>query len=437
MKNKIYYIIGGAVLVLLVLAIVGKKAGWFGKEKGLRVNCIKAEKRTLVESVSANGRIQPEKEVKISSDVSGEIMELYVKEGDSVFVGKLLAKIDPELYLSSLDRSEASLNNTKANLASTRARLLQAQAKFNEIENAFKRNEKMRAQQLISEAEFESAKSAYENAKAEVEAGKQNIIAAEFSVKSFNAALNEAKKNLSRTNIYSPVNGIVSKLSVEKGERVVGTSQMAGTEMMRVANLNQMQVNVDVNENDIVKVGIGDTVKIDVDAYPGRKFTGLVREVANSATTNAATTSDQVTNFIVKISILNSSYADLKAQFGKRKSVFRPGMSASVEIETSKIQDAWSVPIEAVTVRNIKDIDSIETDGPDKEIEVVFINSNNEASIKKVKTGIQDDKFIQIINGIDSSDEIVAGPYNVVSKLLKKGDKIQKVSKEELFENKE
>ncbi len=437
MKNKIYYIIGGAVLVLLVIAVIGKKSGWFGKEKGLKVNCVKAEKRTLIETVSANGRIQPEKEVKISSDVSGEIMELYVKEGDSVFVGKLLAKIDPELYLSSLDRSEASLNNTKANLASTRARLLQAQAKFNEIENAFKRNQKMHAQQLISEAEFESAKSAFENAKAEVEAGKQNIIAAEFSVKSFNAALSEAKKNLSRTNIYSPVNGIVSKLSVEKGERVVGTSQMAGTEMMRIANLNQMQVNVDVNENDIVKVGIGDTVKIDVDAYPGRKFTGLVREVANSATTNAATTSDQVTNFIVKISILNSSYADLKAQFGKRKSVFRPGMSASVDIETSKITDALSVPIEAVTVRNNKEVDSTQTDGPDKEVEVVFTNNNAKAVVKQVKTGIQDDKYIQIINGIDTTDEIIAGPYNVVSKLLKKGDQIQKVSKEELFEVKE
>jgi len=437
MKNKIYYIIGAAILVLLVVGVIGKKSGWFGKEKGLKVSCTKAELRTLVETVSANGRIQPEKEVKISSDVSGEIMELYVKEGDSVFVGKLLAKIDPELYMSSLDRSEASLNNTKANLASTRARLLQAQAKFNEIENAFKRNQKMHAQQLISEAEFESAKSAYENAKAEVEAGKQNIIAAEFSVKSFNAALNEAKKNLSRTNIYSPVNGIVSKLSVEKGERVVGTSQMAGTEMMRIANLNQMQVNVDVNENDIVKVGIGDTVQIDVDAYPGRKFIGLVREVANSATTNAATTSDQVTNFIVKISILNSSYADLKAQFGKRKSVFRPGMSASVEIETSKINNALSIPIEAVSVRSNKDLDTTGSSLSEKEIEVVFVNENNAAKIRQVKTGIQDDKFIQIISGIDSSNEVISGPYNVVSKLLKNGNKIQKVSKEELFETKE
>jgi HlyD family secretion protein len=417
MKNKIYYIIVAAILVLLVIGVIGKKSGWFGKEKGIKVSCTKAELRTLVETVSANGRIQPEKEVKISSDVSGEIMELYVKEGDSVFVGKLLAKIDPELYMSSLDRSEASLNNTKANLASTRARLLQAQAKFNEIENAFKRNQKMHAQQLISEAEFESAKAAYENAKAEVEAGKQNIIAAEFSVKSFNAALNESKKNLSRTNIYSPVNGIVSKLSVEKGERVVGTSQMAGTEMMRIANLNQMQVNVDVNENDIVKVGIGDTVKIDVDAYPGRKFTGLVREVANSATTNAATTSDQVTNFIVKISILNSSYADLKAQFGKRKSVFRPGMSASVEIETSKINNALSIPIEAVSVRSSKDLDTTGSTLSEKEIEVVFANENNVAKIKQVKTGIQDDKFIQIISGIDSTNEVIAGPYNVVSKL--------------------
>ena len=452
-NNKLLIYLGIGVGVLLILAIVGKKQGWIGKDEGTKITTALVEKRTLIETVSANGRVQPEKEVKISSDVSGEIMELYVHEGDSVVAGKLLARIDPELYQSSLDRSEASLNNTKASLATTKSRLVQAQARLTEVSKAYERNKKMHEQQLISDAEFETSKSAYENAKAEVEAGKQAILGAEFSVRSFEASLKEARKNLSRTNIYAPVSGIISKLSVEAGERVVGTSQMAGTEMMRIANLNDMEVSVDVNENDIVKVGLYDTTMIEVDAYPGRKFTGIVTEIANSATTNAATTSDQVTNFVVKIRILRSSYEDLTRKFGKRKSVFRPGMSASVEIQTEKVVDVISIPLESVTVRDISALDTLKAEKSKKdegleisntnkeqkneEVEVVFIKAGEKASIRKVKTGVQDDKFIQVLEGISIGDEVISGPYSTISKTLKHGEKVSKVKKEELFEKKD
>lgn len=439
-KNKWLWYGIGAVVLLSIIAAVGSRAGWFGKSARLEVITATVTKRNITETVSANGRVQPETEVKISSDVSGEITALYVKEGDSVVVGQLLAKIDPELIQSALDRSEASLNNSRAALAAGRARLIQAEARFDEIKNAFERNRKMFAEKLISDAEMETSKSAYLNAKAEVEAAKQNVIAAEYTVKSFEAGVKEARKNLSRTNIYAPVSGIVSKLSVEKGERVVGTAQMTGTEMMRIANLNNMEVNVDVNENDIIKVSLFDTATIEVDAYPGRKFKGIVSEISNSATLNAATTSDQVINFVVKVKILQSSYSDLSAKFGKSKSVFRPGMSASVDIQTNRVYDALCIPIEAVTIRQSKELDTLADSKSSKllndkeeDVEVVFVNNNGKASIRKVKTGIQDDKYIQIVDGLSETDEVIIGPYSVVSKLLKHGDLVKVVTKEFLF----
>jgi len=443
LNNKLFIWLGVTVVILIIIAVVGKKKGWFGGKDETRVSMSIAEIKTVIETVSANGKIQPETEVKISSDVSGEIRELYVKEGDSVTVGQLLARIDPELYASALDRSSASLSNAKANSATSKARLTQAEARFAEIEKQYNRSKKMADQKLISEAEIETATSSYKNAKAEVDAIKQNVIGADFTVKSFEASFKERKKNLTMTEIFAPVSGIVSSLKVEKGERVVGTSQMAGTEMMRIANLNAMEVSVDVNENDIIKVGLGDTVLIEVDAYGTRKFKGLVSEIANSASATTASTSDQVTNFVVKIKILRSSYADLTAKFGKRKAVFRPGMSASVEIQTEVAHQVLAIPIEAVTVRQPSDLDTATT--PDKkettanadskdEVEVVFVNNNNNAAIRKIVTGIQDDKLIVITSGLSKGDEVISGPYATVSKTLKHGDKLKKVSKEELFE---
>lgn len=443
-SNKLIWYLGAAVIALIVVVVIGKKAGWIGKEDGIKVSVSKAERKTIIETVSANGKIQPEVEVKMSSDVSGEITELFVKEGDSVQAGRLLARIDPELYQSSLDRSEAALNNSKANLANARARLLQSEAKFNEVEQQYLRNKKMYDQKLISDGEFQTAQSTYLSAKADIEAAKQTVIGSQFTVKTQEAGLKEARKNLTRTEIFAPVSGIVSKLNVEKGERVVGTSQMAGTEMMRIANLNDMEVSVDVNENDIVKVSIGDTVEVEVDAYNNRKFKGMVTEIANSATTSAATTSDQVTNFVVKIRILRSSYADLEKAFGKKRSVFRPGMSASVEIQTEHATNVIALPIEAVTTRNKSDLDTTAALNKNKrkvekskdDLEVVFVcNADNKLSIREVKTGVQDDKVIEIVSGLKEGDEVVSGPYSAVSRTLKHGDRVQKVSKEDLFES--
>lgn len=446
-SNKWIWYLVGAVVVLIIFVVIAKSAGWIGGTEQIKVSVTKAEKKVITESVSANGKIQPEVEIKMSSDVSGEIKELYVKEGDSVEAGKLLARIDPELYQSAMERTEASLNNSRANLANARARLLQSEAKLTEIELQYNRNKKLYAQKLISDAEMETSSSVYTSTKADVEAAKQSIIASQFTVQSLEASVRESKKNLSRTEIFAPVNGIISKLSVEKGERVVGTSQMAGTEMMRIANLNDMEVSVDVNENDIVKVSLGDTALIEVDAYTNRKFKGIVTEVANSATTTTATTSDQVTNFVVKIRILRLSYADLLEKAGKKRSVFRPGMSASVDIQTESANDVIAVPIEAVTIRSKTDLDSgmAKKVNPSKvskttevkkddEVEVLFICVNDVLKLKQVKTGIQDDKFIQIISGINEGDEIVTGPYSAISKTLKGGEKVKKVTREELFD---
>lgn len=445
-NNKLLKILGGVVLILLIFAIVGKNKGWFGGKDEINVSLASAELKTVIETVSANGKIQPETEVKISSDVSGEVRELYVKEGDSVTAGQLLARIDPELYVSALDRSTASLSNAKANAATSKARLTQAEARFLEIEKQFIRTQKMAEQKLISDAELETAIATFKNAKAEVEAIKQNVIGADYTIKSYEASLKESKKNLTRTEIFAPVSGIISTLKVEKGERVVGTSQMAGTEMMRIANLNAMEVSVDVNENDIIKVGLGDTALIEVDAYGTRKFKGIVSEIANSASASGATTSDQVTNFVVKIKILRSSYADLSAKFGKRKAVFRPGMSASVEVQTEIVKNALTIPIEAVTVRPESALDTASNttdknkvtiaakEEKNEEVEVVFVSINNTAVIRKITTGIQDDKNIVVHSGLTKNDIIVSGPYAIVSKSLKNGDKLKKVSKEELFE---
>lgn len=431
-------------MLLIIFAVVGKSAGWIGKEEGIKISVAKAERKTIIETVSANGKIQPEVEVKISSDVSGEITEMYIKEGDSVLAGRLLARIDPELYQSALDRAEANLNSSKASLANAKARLLQSEAKYTEVEQQYSRNKKMHDQKLISDGEFQTSQSTYTSAKADIEAAKQTVIGAEFTVKTQVAGLKEAQKNLSRTEIFAPVSGIVSKLNVEKGERVVGTSQMAGTEMMRIANLNDMEVSVDVNENDIVKVSIGDTCEVEVDAYNNRKFKGMVTEIANSATTSTATTSDQVTNFIVKIRILRSSYEDLAKAFGNKRAVFRPGMSASVEVQTERVENILVLPIEAVTTRGKNDLDTIQkqtsrhsakAEKSKEEIEVVFIcGSNNKLSIRQVTTGIQDDKFIYIREGISENEEVASGPYSAVSRTLKNGDLVQKVSKDELFE---
>lgn len=450
MKKKTRNIILISVGVLILFSIIAKKAGWIGKEVGYDVNTQKVELKTITETVSASGKIQPEVEVKISPDVSGEIVDLFVKEGQEVKKGEVLCKINPLLYISNKERTEASVNTSKANLANSKARLVQSKAVFVNTELTFNRNKKLFDQGAISEAEFENSKSQYESAKADVEAAVQTVSASDFNIKNALASLEEANNNLDRTIIRSPVDGKVSKLNVEKGERVVGTSQMAGTELLRIANLNEMEVVVDVNENDIVKIHLNDTTLIEVDAYLGQKFKGIVTSIANSANTNG-TSADQITNFEVKIRILRDSYSHLLNNQQDNNSPFRPGMTATVDIQTKTVKNILAVPIEAVTLRtdttsenkttkkNKKEVDEVENDKNNKEeaIELVFVFENGKSVIKPVKTGIQDNNFIQILSGIAKGDEVIVGPYKTVSKLLKNRSQVKVVSDDELNKEKD
>ena len=414
------------VVVLIILAVVGKKMGWFGKEEAIKVAVEKVERRDIVETITANGKVQPETEVIISPDVSGEIVDLRVKEGDEVKLGQLLARIKPEVYISARDRAQASVNSSKAMLA-------QAEAQFVQKELDYKRNQKLWEQEAISESVYESALAAYQVAKAELDAAK-------YSVKSAEAALAEAQENLVKTSIYAPMAGTVSMLLVEKGERVVGAQMMTGTEMMRIADLDRMEVLVEVNENDIVRVNLGDTALIEVDAFLGQKFKGVVTEIANSAKTTGLTT-DQVTNFDVKVFLLRESYQSLYDQ--GYVNPFRPGMSATVDIMTQVESDVLSIPIQAVTTRSDSSL-TAESDGSSEELEtgakeeekeeVVFmVDDESKAKSVKVKTGIQDNTYIQILEGLNEDDEVITAPYNAISKKLKDDALVEVVDKKDLF----
>ena len=444
-KKKKLLLWGGLVIiiVLVILAVTKKKDG-----NHIKIITENAQLRTIVETVSANGKIQPEKDIKISPYISGEVVELYVKEGDEVSKGDLLAKIDPEIYKTNYEQIEASLQMQKANMANSKARLAQAQAQFVKAEEDFKRSKQLYEQNVISQSDYDSAVSAFAIAKAEVSAAEENVKAAEFSVSSSEAVLREAKENLSRTAIYSPNNGTVSRLSVEKGERVTGASQFSsGTEIMRIANLERMIVLVEVNENDIVRVSLFDTCVVEVDAYLDKKFKGLVTEMATSANVTGVS-ADQVTNFEVKILLLEESYNDLIKADDFIRSPFRPGMSATVDIQTETAMNILTVPIQAVTTR--ADTTKVTAEAPPQEsdeesnedvaetkkedlVEVVFVYEEGKAKMVKVTTGIQDNMFIEITEGIEKDQEIITGPYRAVSKKLKDNDLVKKVDKKDLF----
>ncbi len=451
-SNKLIYGLVGLIALLLVGAI------WKGRQKpkGLAVEVEKVERRTIKETVAASGKVFPEVEVKISPDVSGEIVELYIEEGDSVKLGQLLAKIDPDAIRSQVDRGAAAVNNSKARLAGSRAdiernkaNMVQAQAQLEATEaqlanqkSVHERNIGLSKEGVISEQDFEtslsnlqqlqanvrSLKASLESAKANLKAAKQSTKAATFSVASDEATLKELRTNLKRTSLFAPMDGVVSLLSVEKGERVVGSNMMAGTEMMRVANMSAMEVQVDVSESDIPKVALGNTVDVEVDAYLDRKFQGRVTEIANSATsaTGAAVSlnSDQVTNFIVKIRLDPSSYTDLVST--NNRYPFRPGMSASVEINTTTAADVLSVPIQAVTTREEEKKGSTSSEDLIKEVVFATVEGADTVQMIAVKTGIQDDTYIQITSGLKGAEEIVVGPYSAISKKLESGKAITK-----------
>lgn len=436
-KNSRYFLIGLVVVVILV--IIANKAGWIGQGDTIQVSTDLVEKRTINEMVSASGKIHPEVEVKLSSEVSGEIVELNVKEGDVVLKGQVLCRIRPDILQSGYDRAVASLNAQRASLASSEQQLKQQEANFANMEATYNRNQSLFEKKVISVAEFDKIKTDYLSAKASLEAQKQNVLATRFGIDQSQAAVKEAGDNLSRATIYAPVDGVISLLQVELGERVVGTAQMAGTEIMRIANMESMEVNVEVNENDITRVALNNEATIEVDAYQGRQFKGIVTEIASSSTTATATTSsaDQVTNFNVKVRILPESYEDLLRVERENPSPFRPGLSATVDIHTSQ-DNGLVIPIQAVTTREITDetaADStaVQSGNKSKAKEVVFVyDPSGVVKQVEVTTGIQDDTYIRVLSGLEEGQEVVTRPFDAISKTLKDDVKVEKVDKNKI-----
>lgn len=414
--------------------------GWIGKPSEMEVEIAKVSYKTITEKVSASGSVQPVTEVRLAPEVSGEIRELLIEEGDSVQQGQLLVKIRPDIWLSQLERAEAALNQQRANLVSSEASLAAAQATFMRAEQDFERQKKLYEEKVISEAEWQLAQQTYKVAENELKSARQSVEAARYIVRSSEASVREARENVQLTNVVAPMTGIVSKLDVKKGERVVGTQTMAGTEMMRIADLNVMEVRVDVNENDIVRVHVGDTALIDVDAYSAQEkiFKGIVTLIANTA--NEKTTTDAITEFEVRILILKSSYQDLIDEGNTYP--FRPGMTASVEILTTRKENVLAVPLASVTTRNPAEMGQQE-DGDPQQVSnqsgspmprredkvVLFVNDNGVARMMEVKTGISDYDNIEILSGISDTVEVVTGPFLVVSKRLKDGDRIRSATK--------
>ncbi len=449
-NNKLLIGLGTALVVLLIAAVVGKKRGWIGKGDEMQVAVEKASKRSLVETVTASGKINPETEVKLSSEVSGEVIELNVHEGDSVKRGKLLAVVNPAIYEAVVNQASASVNQFKASLSSTRASAIQTKVAFDQSKRNFDRNKQLHDDKVISDAEYEAAKLQYDQANANYETAQEQVNAASFSVKSAEAQLSQALDNLKKTKIYAPMDGIVSLVNVKLGERVVGTAQMAGTEIIRIADLNNMQAEVDVNENDVLRISIGDTADIEVDAYIKKKFKGVVSQVSYSATnTLGSVTASQATNFTVKMKLLKNSYADLvKPEIGK-KFPFRPGMSATVDIKTEGRENVLTVPIQSVTTREeddikVKDADFAKSKQTEKKEpgkkgvkEIVFVAENGKAIPKEVNTGIQDATHIEILSGVNDGEQVIKAPFKLISKTLKSGDAVKVVEEKDLFKESE
>lgn len=445
-RNTWLYVLLGLAALLVVAVIIKNK----NRKTGETVQTELAEKRTIQETVEASGKVFPKIEVKISSDVSGEIVELYVNEGDSVRLGQTLAKVDPEAFASQVERAEAGVNSAKASVANGQAQVetfiaqkKQVEAQLTNAREIHTRNEKLKAEGVISEQDFEASLSNLRSleanlaaAEANIRSAQQSVRGAEFQVKSAQASLKELTTNLKRATIYATMDGIVSKLNVEKGERVVGTSMMAGTEVLRIADLNVMEVQVEVTENDLPRISVGQKVDIEIDAYLDRKFSGKVVEIAHTAsnltsvTGAVSLTSDQVTNFVVTIDIDPASYKDLISK--SKPYPFRPGMSASVEIYTRTKKDVVSVPIQAVGTRDREDLKDRNGKakkvnnnmGDDDIMEIVFVVQNDTVDMVEVTTGIQNDDYIEIISGLKGGEEVVTGPYSAIARKLEQGDKV-------------
>jgi HlyD family secretion protein len=438
-SKKLLKVLGVIVILLIVVGVIAKSAGWLdGGPKEKEVETELAEIRTITQIVSATGRIQPEVEVVIRPDVSGEIIELNVKEGDFVREGELLLRIKPDLYEARIDELNAALLTQRSRMEQARAQMLQAEIEYLKNKELYNRN-------LISDLEYQQSLNNFE-------AQKSNFRAAEFQIESARAQLRRAEEEIQQTVIRSPKNGTISRLAVERGERVLGQAQTAGTEMMRIARMEQMEVVVDVNENDIVNVSLNDTTIIDADAYPNRSFEGIVTEIANSADISGSGQADQVTNYKVKIRITtphnlhHTGSEFLAMNVSEDPAVgfvpsFKPGMSANVDIRTNTAYDVVTIPIQSVTVRDIARDQEVSTNSADKESagtgsqrsarsnedfrRVVFVNYEGTAKRVEVETGISDNRYIQVMSGIDEGAEVITGSYRVLSRELEDGDPIK------------
>lgn len=446
--KKLLKILGGIVGLFLLLAVAANMLGWMDRpDREYEVESAEAELRTITQIVSASGRIQPEVEVVIRPDVSGEIIELNVREGDFVREGDLLLRIKPDIYEARIDELNAMLLTQRSRMEEARANMLQSESEYQKNKQLYDRN-------LISELEYNQSKNT-------LEARKSNFKAAEYQIESARAQLRRAEEELQQTVIRAPKNGTISRLAVERGERVLGQAQTAGTEMMRIARMEQMEIIVDVNENDIVNVSMADTTEIQVDAYPNRVFEGVVTEIANSADITGSGSAEQVTNYKVKIRIKSPHNLDDRSdamivQVTDRESADRdfvanlkPGMSGTVDIRTNTVHDVVSVPIQSVTVRNFAELKQGENGeesengttssrrSSDREDfrRVVFINDNGHAKMAEVETGISDNRFIQVMSGLEAGQEIITGSYRILSRELEDGDKIKVSNRQSIVSN--
>lgn len=440
-----------SVVLLLVVLIGLKAAGVFGKDEGTKVTAEKVQKRTITEIVNASGKVYPEIEVRVSPDISGEITELTVQEGDSVKKGQTLARIYADIYSIQANQASTGVAQSQAQLANSQASINALQAQLDQAEKTFKMQKQLFDDKVISANEFNVAESNYKSALANFNAAKQGIRGGQAAVASAQANLAKANKDLGRTLIVAPMSGVVSLLNVKKGEKVAGNSFTLGTEMMRIADMSKIEVRVDVGESDIPKVHLGDSAIVTVDAYNDRKFRGIVTQISSSnngaaaqTTTTTSNTSTDVTNYKVYVRLLPESYSDL---LNKGRFPFKPGMSASADIQTKTHLNVLSVPINAVTTRDKNEANGTDkkpaetetktTDIDDLDVVVFVIEKDGTAKKVKVKTGIQDINNIEITEGLKEGDQVISGPYDVVSKQLKEKDKVKVVDKKELFEKKE
>ena len=425
MNKKFLLGLGAFVIVLLTVAV------YRGGGRTLpQVSTEKIARRTIVERVSASGKIQPEVEVKITAEVNGQIIKLPVKEGDMVEKGDLLVQLNPDIYDAAVLRAEAALNSAKSNLASARAQVAQGEANQLAAKKAFERAEVLFNQTVISQAEYDQTEASYLTANANLTSANESVRSAEYAILSSEASLQEARDNLSRTTLRAPQTGIVTALAKEIGESVQGNGFTAGEVILNVSDLSAMEVNVEVNESDIVRIHLGDDAEIEVDAYLGEKFQGTVTEIGNTAL-NAGMNGfnmDQVTNFSVKVRLIQSSYAQLMEGEDDNETPFRPGMSATVDILTARASEVLSAPIQAVTSREagfgLEVDEKTEFSNQDEELGV-FVLQDNKVRWTPIETHIQDSRYIAITGALDEETTVVTGPYDLVSRLLKSGDAVE------------